>query len=93
MKTITVKQFCKHYNVPLSFIDSLSNFEIIELIEAENTKILHTSDIQRIEKMIRLHYDLNVNFEGIDIINNLTSQIVSLQNEIVTLRNQLDFYK
>jgi hypothetical protein len=93
MRTIAVKQFCKHYNVPSSFIDSLSNFEIIELVEVENTKNLHTSDIQRIEKMIRLHYDLNVNFEGLDIINNLTSQIVLLQNEIINLKKQIDFYK
>jgi len=74
MKTITVKQFCANYDVPSSFINSLSNFELIELIEIENTKHLQIKDIHRIEKMMRLHYDLNVNFEGLDIINHLTSQ-------------------
>jgi hypothetical protein len=93
MKTITVKQFCINYDIPLSFINSLSNFELIELIEIENTKHLQINDINRVEKMMRLHYDLNVNFESLDIINHLTSQINLLQEELIELNNILDFYK
>jgi len=93
MKTITVKQFCTAYKIPQSFIDSLSSFELIELIEIENSKHVHINDIQNIEKMIRLHYDLHVNFEGLDVINHLTSQINSLQKELIDLQNKLEFYK
>ncbi len=93
MKTITVKQFCANYDVPLSFINSLSNFELIDVIEIENIKYLKTNDINKVEKMMRLHYDLGVNFEGLDIINHLTSQINLLQEELNELNNLLDFYK
>ncbi|PHS52198.1 MAG: MerR family transcriptional regulator [Lutibacter sp.] len=93
MKTITAKQFCINYNIPLSFIDSLSNYELINLIEIESSKHLQIDDINRIEKMMRLHYDLNVNFEGLDIINHLTSQINSLQEELIGLKNRIDFYE
>ncbi len=93
MKTITVKQFCINYNIPLSFINSLSNYELINLIEIENSKHLQLEDINRVEKMIRLHFDLNVNFEGLDIINHLTSQISSLQEELIELQNKIDFYE
>lgn len=93
MTTIAVKQFCMHYNIPLSFIDTLYSFELIELIKVKNSKHLQLDDIQKIEKMMRLHYDLNVNFEGLDIINRLTSQINSLQEELNELKNKIDFYK
>lgn len=93
MTTIAAQQFCIHYKIPLSFIESLSSFELIELIEVKNSKHLHINDIQRIEKMMRLHYDLNVNFEGLDIINRLTSQINSLQEELNELKNKIDFYR
>lgn len=92
MKTIAVEQLCMHYDIPHSFIDSLTSFEFIELIEIESEKHVQINDIQKIEKMMRLHYDLQVNFEGLDIINHLTSQIYSLQEELIELRNRLEFY-
>ena len=90
MKTISIQQFCIHYDVPQSFIDSLNSFELIELIEVEQSKHICVEDIKRIEKLIRLHYDLNVNFEGLDIISNLLHQVNSLHEEVRTLRNKLD---
>ena len=93
MKTIAVKKFCTHNNIPLSFIESLSEYELIELKEVEGSTYIQLEDIHRIEKMIRLHYELNVNFEGIDIINHLKAQIKSLEEEIIVLKNTIDFYK
>ncbi|WP_299671054.1 chaperone modulator CbpM [uncultured Polaribacter sp.] len=93
MTTIAVKQFCKYYNIPSSFIESLSSVELIEIIEIKNSKHVRINDIQQIEKMMRLHYDLNVNFEALDVINHLTSQIHSLQQELIELKNKIDFYQ
>ncbi len=44
-------------------------------------------------KVLGVHYELNVNFEGIDIINHLKDQINSLEEEIIILKNKIDFYK
>ncbi len=93
MKTIAVKRFCTHFNIPISFIESLSEYELIELEEIDGSTYMQLEDIRRIEKMIRLHYELNVNFEGIDIINHLKAQINSLEEEIIILKNKIDFYK
>jgi len=93
MKTVSVQQFCVHYDIPQEFIDSLSNFELIELIEKESNKYILIDDINRVERLMRMHYDLNVNFEGLDIINNLLQQITNLQNDIELLKNDIHFYK
>jgi hypothetical protein len=93
MKTISVHQFCIHYDVPQSFIDSLSNFELIKIIEIETKKHILIEDINRIERLMRLHFELHVNFEGLDIINNMINQISILQKDIDDLRNKVDFYE
>ncbi len=93
MKTISVQQFCIHYDVPQSFIESLSNFELIELVELDAHKHIPLKEINHIEKLMRMHYDLQVNFEGLDIINNMINQINSLQTEVRLLKNKLEFYE
>ncbi len=93
MKTISIQQFCTHYNISESFVDSLINYELIEFVELETTKHIQIEDIDTIERLMRMHYDLNVNFEGLDIINNLIHQINSLQEELSILKNKIDFYE
>ena len=93
MKTISIQQFCTHYNVSESFIDSLITYELIEFVELETTKHIQIEDINTIERLIRMHYDLNVNFEGLDIINNLINQINALREEVSVLKNKIDFYE
>ncbi len=40
-----------------------------------------------------MHYELKVNFEGLDVINNLIDQVNSLHEDIEKLKNKIDFYK
>jgi len=93
MKTIAVSQLCVHYNISPDFIDSLSNFELIEVIEIETVKHIQVDDLSRIERLMRMHYDLNVNFEGLDIINNLLNQIDYLQKDVKLLQNKMNYYE
>ena len=92
MKTISIQQFCFHYDIPKSFIVTLSDIQLIELIEDESDLHIRIEDVARIEKLMRIHYELNVNFEGLDIINNLLNQINSLHQRIDELQNKVAFY-
>ncbi len=93
LKTISVTQFCTHYEVPVSFIESLNNYELIHIIEIQNDKHIRLEEVNTLERYIRLHYHLNINFEGLDVIANLLNQIEELQNKINNLNNKLDFYQ
>ena len=93
MKTISVQAFCNHYEVPRTFIDALCQYELIQLVEKDASEHILLDDIRRIEKMMRMHYDLKVNFEALDIIENLTENIRSLQEENQRLLNRLKFYE
>lgn len=90
---IPIEQFCKIYEIEFSFINSLNDFGLIELTYIDKNEFIALEKIQVIEKIIRLHNDLGVNFEGIDIITNLMQKIDTLQKRLNTIENQLNIYE
>ena len=79
---IPIQEFCAHYQVPETFISSLYDYELIEIIKIRN-----------IEKLIRFHFEMDINLEGIHAISNLLDKVESLQDEIKRLHNKIDFYE
>ena len=90
---ISIHLLCTHYNIPISFINSLNEYELIELVTVEEIVCIHKKEIKEIEKMIRLHYELEINMEGMDVIYNLLNQVEILKNDISSLNNKLRFYE
>lgn len=90
---ISIQRFCEHYKVPVSFIDSLQEYELVEIIVSDGENYLKITQLNKLEKMMRLHYDLDINLEGIDAIYNLLNQVEDLQKEIILLKNKLGFYE
>lgn len=90
---ILAQEFCTHYHVEMNFIHSLKEFGLIEVISNEGNDYVSADKLNELEKMIRLHYDLNINMEGIDVIFHLLNQLEEIQREANELKNQLQFYK
>jgi len=90
---ILAQEFCTHYQVEMNFIHSLQEFGLVEVINNEGNDYLFADRLNELEKMIRLHYDLNVNIEGIDVILHLLEQLDEVQRESNELKNQLKLYK
>ena len=89
---VLIEEFCVHYNIEYTFIDSLQEFGLVTLIVHDNGKYLSHDDVPEVEKMIRLHYELGINLEGIDVIYNLLKQIDHLQSELEIAKTKLNFY-
>jgi hypothetical protein len=90
---LKIEKFCELYEVPTSFIDSLQQFELINLSLIDDELYIDNEELPNIEKFIRLHYDLDINIEGLDVINNLLDKIEALNKEIIRLENELQYYK
>lgn len=86
---ILIAQFCLHYEVEPSFISSLHDFGLIRLLELHDERYLAVNEIREVERMVRLHYDLGINLEGIDAITILLKQIEELQQELMVAKNSL----
>ena len=88
-KIMTIKDVCRHYKVNRSFINSLHDFNLLEITVIDNEHFIHHNQLQVLEKLARLHFDLNINLEGIDAIFHLLQKIDSMHSETQRLQNKL----
>ena len=89
---IPAQEFCTHHHVEMNFIYSLREYGLIDVISNEGNDYVSADKLGELEKIIRLHYELDVNMEGIDIILHLLKQLDDAEHEVSKLRSQLKFY-
>jgi len=86
---IPAEDFCIYHNIEYSFIHSLEDSGLISVTSVEQTTYIPADELQKLEKFIRLHYDLDINIEGIETIYHLLEKIEEMQHEILQLRNRV----
>lgn len=88
---IPATDFCQYHNIEYSFISSLEESGLISIQSVEHSTFIPIDEMQKLEKFIRLHYDLDINVEGIETINHLLKKIEEMQEEIMNLKNKTSF--
>jgi hypothetical protein len=92
-RIIPVEQFCTVYNVEVAFIRTLSEHGLTEILVIDNVPHVSEKNIKGLERMIRMHYDLDINIEGIEAISHLLDRLDNLHEELRSLKNRLRFYE
>ena len=92
-RLIEVNAFCISHQIDVSFITSLHETGLIEIYSEHESAFFDMEQLQKVEKFIRFHYDLDINIEGIECINHLLERTVAMQDEIASLRNRLSLYE
>lgn len=90
---IPIDIFCRHHGVEISFISSLQEYGLIEVAKINEAECIPIDHLVEAEKLVRLHGDLEINLEGIDVITHLLDRIKGLHAEIQTLKNRLQLYE
>ncbi|MFC2098469.1 chaperone modulator CbpM [Bacteroidota bacterium] len=90
---IAITTLCSTYEIEFSFIDALHKTGLIQIVIIEQDHFIHQDQIRDLEKMIRLHHELNVNMEGIDVVFNLLQKEKELREELIALKNRLRLYE
>jgi hypothetical protein len=90
---IAIQQLTTTYNIEFSFIHSLSEYGLIEVTTIEKTEYVAKEQLSELEKLIRLHYDLDINMEGIDTIAHILKRVDTMQEELAALKNRLRLYE
>lgn len=89
---ILLSEYCKSTNVESDFIMLLESEGLIITEEYDNDVYIDAEQLSDLELFKRLHYDLFINIEGIDVINNLLSRIQEMEQELNILKRRFDFY-
>lgn len=90
---IPAENFCIQHNIESSFIRMLHEMGLIEITTVEESSFIPEDHLPEIERMIRLHYELDINLEGIEAIIHLLRRVEDLQDELKTLKNRLRVHR
>lgn len=90
---IIVEVFCQEYQIETHLIDDLEEFGLIQTIAYKDNKYINKNELVYVEKIIRLHNELNINKEGIEVILDLVEKVNNLQAEVKYLKNRLGLYE
>ena len=81
------------YEVEESFIESLQEVGLIQVIDQDEDRFVAYDDLSDLEQFIRWYYEMDINVEGIDALRHMLQRVRSLQSEIAQLRHELQFYR
>lgn len=90
---IATETLCLHYDIEVSFVEDLGNIGLIQIETIDQSRCIHQDQISELEKIIRLHQELKLNLEGIDVVLNLLEKERALRDEIQTLKSKLLLYE
>lgn len=89
---IRIETICESHNIENSFINSLEDLGLIEVTVVQKEMFISQEQLYHIERIIRLHHELNINLEGIDTICNLLERISYLEDELRRAKNKLQAF-
>ncbi|MFM9911679.1 MAG: chaperone modulator CbpM [Chitinophagaceae bacterium] len=89
---IPASEFCIHHHIELTFLYSLKESGLIEIVELQEKAFVPVRQLSDLEKLARLYYDMDINLEGIETISYLLKRIQDMQQQIIQLNNKLNSY-
>lgn len=93
VRYISITQICEGHQIEPQFIHQLHREGLVEIHQVDNQEVLTEDQVIAVEKMIRMHYQLDINIQGIEAITHLLGQVNDLQHEIQSLRSRLKRYE
>lgn len=81
IQKISRKECVALYNIEIHFFDALVESGLIAVIEEQNDLYMDFEDLNNLERYANLHYDLEINVAGIEVISRLLHTVKQLQEE------------
>ena len=86
---ITVNDFCVYHNVEYTFVDYLADAGLVKVTTVNQTNCIPIDEIQKLEQLVRLHNELEINEPDIATINNLLQKLEVMEEQMSILRSKL----
>lgn len=86
---IRIREFCVNYGIEESFIFDLQEYEVIHIKLINDEPHLPEQELPVLEKMIRMHQELEINPQGLQAIYHLLEKVNGLQEELTSFKRRL----
>lgn len=90
---IPAREICTRYQVEITFLEQLSAHDLLEVQTVEETPCVATDRLSDLERYIRLHYELDINLEGIEVVSRLVDQLTETRRQLRLLETRLQAYE
>ena len=90
---ISAREFFTYHQLDVSFVIALEEQGIVETITIGQVRYLHPDQLPPLERLIRLHRELAVHVEDLDIVLHLLERLEQAQEQTKQLQNRLAFYE
>ncbi len=90
---IPANDLCTYYEVSYTFISGLHEAGLIELDIIDELSYVHREQLTELERLIRLHKDLEINTGGIETVAHLLERIKLLEQRLHALEQKLSLYE
>ena len=92
-RLIPATEFCTHHHIEVSFLHSLVEYGLVEIENRNEGIFIPSNQLGELERLLRLHTELNINIEDLDVVNHLLEKMNEMHHELTALKNRLHFYE
>ncbi|CAM3332461.1 chaperone modulator CbpM [Zobellia roscoffensis] len=90
---VSITEFCNGHSISTAVITQLNEYGLVSIIERSDSLYIPLEELPKTEKMLRLHTDLNINLEGVEVVTRLLERIEQTNEEMIKLKNKLSLYE
>ncbi|WP_299315249.1 chaperone modulator CbpM [uncultured Aquimarina sp.] len=90
---VPVIEFCRSHKIEFSFVHTLQEFGLIEIVKLRQTSFINSEELPRLEKILLFNKELEINLEGVEVIIRLLERVNEIQSEMNMLKNRLNIYE
>ena len=90
---ISAHEFFTYHQLDVGFMVILEEQGMLETIIIGQVRYLHPDQLAPLERLIRLHRDLAVHVEDLDIVAHLLERLEQTQAQVNQLQNRWAFYE
>lgn len=78
---ISREDLVKIYNIEITFFDELVECGLLRVQTENNIRYLMYDDLPAFEKFTNLHYDLEINMPGLEVIHDMLQKMETLRRK------------
>ncbi|MCB9168992.1 MAG: MerR family transcriptional regulator [Flavobacteriales bacterium] len=90
---ISVELYCRHEDMDLTFVQSLADRGLIQVVVRQQNTYIAPEQVTQLEKLARMHFDLEINLEGLEAISHLLERVERMQQELRAMEERLRLYE
>lgn len=90
---IAIQLYCTNEGIEASFVEALGERGLIRITTIKKQRYVEPEYLPRIEKLARMHYDLQINLEGLEAISHMLERMENMQQALHILEQRLGIYE